>query len=118
MYQVRDETGTPILYTAGQHFNSAAGGYIKFPGQRWLRFPVRGTGWTDAIMTAVDQAGNKVARYRLADPRTGFRQITEITVHPDQRLTGELTLAIAASAPWLSRYLRIRLFEWSSSAPG
>ena len=116
--QLLDETGIPILYTAGRHFDLVAGGYIKFPGQRWLRFPVRGTSQRNAIMTAVDQAENKVARYRLADPRTGFRQITEITVHPDQRLTGELTLAIAASAPWLSRYLRIRLFDWSSSAPG
>ena len=68
-------------------------------------------------MTAVDQAGNKVARYRLTRYRFGPYE-AEITVHPDQRLTGELTLAIAASAPWLSRYLRIRLFDWSSSAPG
>jgi DivIVA domain-containing protein len=97
--QLRDETGTPILYTAGQHFGGSAGGYIKFPGQRWLRFPVRGTRRANAIMTAVDQAGNKIARYRLDDRKT-----TEITLHPDQRLTDELALAIAASAPWLSSY--------------
>ena len=106
MYQVRDETGTPILYTAGGHGSGNAGGYIKFPGQRWLRFPVRGTGWTDAIMTAVDQAGNKVARYRLVRDKRRFWKTTEITVHPDQRLTEELALAIAASAPWLSLYFR------------
>jgi DivIVA domain-containing protein len=104
MYQVRDETGVPILYTAGGHGNGIAGGYIKFPGQRWLRFPVRGTGWTDAIMAAVDQAGNKVARYRLVRYQNSLRTTTEITVHPDQRLTDELVLAIAASAPWLSSY--------------
>jgi DivIVA domain-containing protein len=101
--QLLDETGIPILYRGGRHFSHAAGGYIKFPGQRWLRFPVRGTGRSNAIMTAVDQAGNKVARYRLI--RYRFRPYeTEITVHPDQRLIEELALAIAVSAPWLYSY--------------
>lgn len=44
-------------------------------------------------MTAVDQAGNEVARYRL-NGRT-----VQITVH--QELTDALALAIALSAPWL-----------------
>jgi DivIVA domain-containing protein len=69
MRQLLDETGTPILYAAGSHYDGSADGYIKFPGQRWLRFPVRGTRQANAIMTAVDQAGNKVARYRLAYTR-------------------------------------------------
>jgi hypothetical protein len=75
--------------------NRSADSYIKFPGQRWLRFPVRGTKRANTIMTAVDQAGNKVARYRFAGPRKAL----EIVVHPDHRLTEELTLAIAVSAP-------------------
>jgi hypothetical protein len=102
--QLLDEAGTPILYAAGVHTSGSAGGCIKFPGQRWLRFPVRGTSQADAIMTAVDQEGSKVARYRLARSQGRFWKTTEITVHPDQRLTDELTLAIAASAPWLSSY--------------
>ena len=102
--QLLDETGMPVLYTAGRHFDRKAGGYIKFPGQRWLRFPVRGTRRANVIMTAVDQAGNKVARYRLVPNRTGVRERVEITVHPGQRLTDELTLAIALSAPWLRSY--------------
>jgi hypothetical protein len=40
--QLLNETGTPILYTAGIT-SGQAGGYIKFPGHRWLRFPVQGT---------------------------------------------------------------------------
>jgi DivIVA domain-containing protein len=103
--QLRDETGIPVLYTA-------AGPYIKFPGRRWLRFPIRGTKRANAIMTAVDQAGNKVARYRLIRDGSVWRTIyggsvwrtTEITVHPDQRLTDELALAIAISAPWLDAH--------------
>ena len=42
--QLLDETGTPILYRGRRHFGRVAGGYMKFPGQRWLRFPVRALG--------------------------------------------------------------------------
>ena len=63
--ELLDETGEPVLYTGGRHKDYIAGSYIKFPDQRWLRFPVRGTSLGNAIMTAVDQAGNKVARYRF-----------------------------------------------------
>ena len=104
--QLLDETGAPVLYTGGVHIDRGAGGYIKFPGQRWLRFPVRATKRANAIMTAVDQEGNKVARYRLARNRTGSRETAEIAVHPDQQITNELALAIALSAPWLRSYFR------------
>jgi hypothetical protein len=53
-------------------------------------------------MTAVDQTGNKIVRYRFA----GSRKTMEITIHPDHRLTDELALAIAVSAPWLGDYLK------------
>jgi hypothetical protein len=95
-----DETGTPILYISGNTIARQVG-CIKFPGHRELRFRVQGTNRTHAIMTAADQDGNKVARYRIAYPKaTGWRQV-QITVHPDQELTDELTLAIALPAPWL-----------------
>ena len=104
--QLLDETGTPVLYTGGTHLDRSAGAYVKFPGQRWLRFPVRGFRRANAIMTAVDQAGNKVARYRLARNETGLWKRVEITVHPGQQLTDELTLVIALSAPFLRSYFR------------
>lgn len=100
--QLLDKAGTPVLYTSGRNFNHHAGALITFPDQRWLRFPVRGTDRSNAIMTAVDQAGNKVARYRII--RKAPKRETEITVHPGQQLTDELVLAIAISAPWLSSY--------------
>ncbi len=71
MRQLLDETGTPILY-AGGVTSGQDHGYIKFPGGRWLRFPVRGTKRAHAIMSAVDQAGNKVARYRLVSNKPSF----------------------------------------------
>jgi hypothetical protein len=95
-----DETGVPILYARGENYGFRACAGISFPDQRWLRFLVRGTDLTNAIMTAVDQEGNKVARYRIDD--SGL----EITVHPNQKLTDELILAIAISAPELGGYFQ------------
>jgi DivIVA domain-containing protein len=101
-----DETSIPVLYTGGWNFDHRALARILFPDQRWLRFPVRGTRRSDAIMTAVDEAGNSVVRYRIiSSPSWPLkRHIVEITVHPGWELTEELVLAIAISAPWLSLY--------------
>jgi hypothetical protein len=99
-----DETGAPILYLTGRNFQHRACSRVTFPDQRWLRFPVRGTRPWNAIMTAVDQAGNKVARYRIS--AAGFGPV-EISLHPDWPLTDELALALAISAPWLESYLAI-----------
>jgi hypothetical protein len=58
----------------------------------------------NAIMTAVDQARNGVARYRISGKGSTVPKLVEITVHPDWKLTDELVLAIAISAPWLGSY--------------
>jgi hypothetical protein len=104
-----DETGTPILYTAGSNYNGRACACVLFPDLRWLRFLVRGSRQDNAIMTAVDQAGNRVARYRKIDKsgrqvKPGSRSSVEIIVHPRQKLTGELALALALSVDWLGSY--------------
>ena len=97
-----DEMDTLILYVSGWHYDRFDEGCVTFPDRRWLRFPVRGTRRSNGIMTAVDEGGNNVARYRV----TGRLRATtvEITVHPDWKLTDELVLAIAISAPWLPQY--------------
>jgi DivIVA domain-containing protein len=94
-----DPTGPPVLYTGGGHIDRSPGGYVQFPGRRWLQFPVRGTGRSNAIMTAVDQAGRQVAKYMIGD-----RRMIHITVHPDQRLTHELILTLALTGRWVSSY--------------
>jgi hypothetical protein len=105
LVRLADRTGQSVLYTHGFHMNRFPYGCVEFPGQRWLQFPVRGTKPSNAIMTAVDQDGMTVARYRIASPSvsTGWRAI-EITVHPDQRLTDELILTLALTAPWVSSF--------------
>jgi hypothetical protein len=99
-----DRTGLAVLYTKGRHVNRVAHGYVEFPGQRWLRFPVRGTTRWNAIMTAVDQAGRQVARYRLTADGVFTRRRIEITIHPDQALTDELILTLALTARWISSF--------------
>jgi hypothetical protein len=97
--ELADETGAPALYTCGRNFDWRAHASVMFPDQRQLRFLVRGTERSHAIMTAVDQAGHGVARYRISGKAT-----TEIAVNPGWKLTDELALAIAISAPWLDSY--------------
>jgi hypothetical protein len=105
-HELADETGMAILYTSGQNSERRAYARVTFPDQRWLRFLVRGTAPGNAVMTAVDQAGNRVARYRKSTTRDlpWERPSVEITVHPDRKLTDELVLAIAISADWLESY--------------
>ncbi len=65
-------------------------------------------------MTAVDQAGNRVARYRFIDKSgrqerfwswgAGSWSVVETIVHPDRKLTDELALTLAISADWLGSY--------------
>jgi DivIVA domain-containing protein len=95
-----DETGAPVLYVSGKHLSRSSHSRISFGPERWLRFPVRGTSESDAIMTAVDEAGRKVARYRC------ISRDTEIIVHPGRQLTGELIVAIAASASWVHSFFQ------------
>ncbi len=98
---VVSETDMPILYTTGYNLHGYAGARITFPDRRRLEFPVRGTGRANAIMTAIDQDGIKVARYRLTGK---FRATMEITVYPGHPLADELVLAIVISAGWLRPY--------------
>jgi DivIVA domain-containing protein len=97
--EIFDETGTLFFDVSGRNFETRARARVTFPRRRWLKFPVRGTQAANAIMTAVDEAGNKVVRYRINGP-------VEIVVHPDRALTDELALAIAISAPWLDLYFQ------------
>jgi len=104
-----DETGVPVLYTSGRNFGREAQASVSFPDGRSLRFPVRGTHRANAIMTAVDEAGNSVARYRITRfTKGGLRHNVEVALHPGRELTDELILAITISAPQLSSYFSVQ----------
>ena len=104
--QVVDSAGQSILFIAGAHLGRSAGASIKFTDHRVLRFPVRGTQRFNAIMTAVDQDGTRIARFRRLQKRPPWdlTGAVEIMVHPGQRLTYELALVIALAAPWVGQY--------------
>jgi len=113
---VMDEAKTPIQYEGlYANYNWRALSSALFPDQRWLRFLVRGTWEPNAVMTAVDQAGNNVARYRLnyKDLRVGQeklggkKKLVEIAVHADWQLTDELALVLMRSAEWLESYFEL-----------
>ena len=103
-----DPAGLPVLCSGGQNFNYKAGAYIRLPAGRWFQFPVRGPNLGSAVMTALDQDGNKVALYRMIRADGGLPALpqVEIAVHPDQGITDELLLILAVSAPWLWTYFR------------
>jgi hypothetical protein len=98
-----DDAKIPILRIMEKHYNRGADGSIWFADQGWLRFPVRLTNRFNAVMTAVDEAANRVARYRIPIAPL-FWSSVEITVRPDWELTDQRALAIAVSAPWLLSY--------------
>jgi DivIVA domain-containing protein len=103
-----DEFAQPVLLTAGAHIDRTAGAYIMLPGGRWLRFPVRATRPGNAIMTAVDQAGNMVARYRVnrgRKLRPAAWQV-DITVHPREQLAEEMILVLTVSANWVRAFFK------------
>jgi DivIVA domain-containing protein len=103
-----DEFRRPVLLAVGAHVDRTAGARIVLPGGRWLRFPVRATRPGNAIMTAVDQEGNKVARYRVNRGRKLRPRAwaVDITVHPREQLAEEMILMLTVSADWLRTFFK------------
>jgi DivIVA domain-containing protein len=105
-----DEAGTPIFYLSGENNGHRACACITFADRRRFRFLIRGK-QQNAIMTAVDEAGNKIARYRHASDdifRYSSWDDIAISVHPDQDLTTELVVAITVSTQWLDSYFNFQ----------
>jgi hypothetical protein len=105
VYELVDEAGEPVLFISGENYGCRACACITFADKRWFRFLIRGT-QQNAIMTAVDEAGNKIARYRHVPDNLRYSSwdYLAITVHPGQELTDELLLAIMISTQWLDSY--------------
>jgi hypothetical protein len=103
LWELIDDAGAPILYVTGMALYGTGMEGISFPDQRRLRFRIRGAHSTNGIMTAVDQAGNRIARYRITSHADGVGPgKTAITVNPSWELADDLVLAITAAADWLT----------------
>ena len=92
-------TGAPVLWIGGTNFNGNAGGYVLFPGKRYLVFPVSGTRRRHAVMTAVSESGTTMLWFRRLPKR-----VIEIVVSPDCSLTSEILCTIPLTAGWLDNY--------------
>ena len=90
-------TGDPVLRFTGPGY--CWGGTVMLPsGQRWLMFPMRGTGhFRGTVMSAVDDSGAEKARFRLT--RTG---VVDIAVSPHCPITPEILCVAATAAPPLA----------------
>jgi len=93
------QTGEPVLWTRGWHFNGGAGGRILLPRKRYLIFPVTGTNFRNAVMTAVTESGGTPPWFRRS-----ARAADEILVSPDYDLTAELMCIAALAAGWFRSY--------------
>jgi hypothetical protein len=93
-----DYAGAAVLYLTGDPVDRRDRARITFPDRRSLRFHVRGTQRTNAIMTAVDQSGANLVRYRLAG------DTTEVIVNPGVPFSDELVPMVMVSAGLLGQY--------------
>jgi hypothetical protein len=93
------ETNATVVRGVGRNFGRRARMNLQLPDARHFWFPVRGTSPANAVMTAVDDDGDRVARYRSARG-TGF----DVVVAPHAPITMELLLVVAASSSAVSTY--------------
>jgi len=106
--------GSAVLRVMGRHHGGESNAVVAFSDQRRFHFPILGTGLFDEVMTAVDQEGNKVVRYRQAKQRLGRTTQTrsaakiEAVVNPAYKVTPDILLVIAVSSGFLLTEYRAR----------
>ena len=107
----------PALIIRGGHGNHRADGTIELPGHGTFGFPVRGTDWVVAVMSAVDESGKSQLQYRIGDSKLAVKtwqrnlDSLEVVIAPECQMAMEsVLLLIAVSSSWLRSY-----FEESGS---
>jgi hypothetical protein len=105
-------SGQQVLTLQSRNFDFAASGIALLAPHRYT-FPVRST-WTGrssrrrpqsdfSLMSAVDENGKTVARYRRTR-LTGLRWRVEIAVPPEEALSDGLILLVTSTANFLASY--------------
>ena len=105
----------PVLWVNGRHWAGRRASVVHLPGDRWFRFPVRGTNPGSSVMTAVNESGQNVAHFRRERSRSGSRAYLlqhriEVVVNPAHQVTTELVLVIAVASGFVS--------TWYAAQPG
>jgi hypothetical protein len=108
------ETGAPIFRTEGRHAYQKANMTIHFPDGRGYSLPVQGVSKGNAVMTALDETGSEVVKFRsVRVPRPRFgrwfpREKDEVVVLGDEKvLTRELICLIAVARIPLHTYVTV-----------
>jgi hypothetical protein len=100
-----------VLRVIGRHHRGESNAIVVFSDQRRFHFPILGGGLFDEVMTAVDQEGNKVVRYRQAKRRTAQTRSAakiEAVVNPVYKVTADTLLLVAVSSGFLLTEYRAR----------
>jgi len=101
---VDDATGSVVLRVFGRHHAGEAKAEIQLASGTRLRFPMLGGGPKLAVMTAVDQTGKRLLRFRQGkrlslQTRTAAR--IEVVVNPAVALITDLVLVIAVASGFI-----------------
>jgi hypothetical protein len=96
--------GRTILQLLGLNYTRRAAAAIQIPDGPTIRFPVRGTRRSNAVMAAVDDAGSCLARFRTPMGMSLTERNIEVVVRPGIELSDQVVLLLAWSSPLLHTY--------------
>jgi hypothetical protein len=97
------ETGDPVLRMIGSHSYRYCRAWTValFPRQRWLRFPVQGTGIGNGVLTAIDESGTELLWFFFRrKPDFGM----EAVLSQDCYVTPEILCVSELATPFLVQY--------------
>ena len=103
--------GSAVLRVMGRHYGGKSDAVVAFSDLHQYRSPILGAGLSDGVMTAVDEEGNKVVRYREAKRRTTQTRSAakiEAVLNPALEVTADLLLLVAISSGFLLTEYRAR----------
>jgi hypothetical protein len=107
------KTGATVMTMTGTHFAGRATTRVTMPNDVSLTFPVAGSA-TTATMSAVNDAGDTLIRYRVNKPKGGVRAIgpvldlipVEVTVTDAAESISSLALVIATTSGFARSFFR------------
>ena len=113
-HQWVDDVGKTVCVVRGDHFERSAGTAMRFDDRGTIEFLVRGR-WNRAVMSAVDESGVTLVRYRLnptnhkipiINPLGCDLRRVEAVVDPAIHGMPGIALLVASSCPLLLRYFQ------------
>jgi hypothetical protein len=94
------------MISDSRHWNFKTAGVIQVPSRGHFRFPITGSHRGDAVMSAVDESGTSVIKYRnITKPHRTRPDGIEVVVAPEADMElDSLFLLISSSSWWLRSF--------------